>query len=159
MRTLTSGERAKVRALTMISLVMVVAAAAVRAAAPSPFAPRVHVRWHAGVENDRRAGLERRFSLLNGARREDDTWEYDLADLTPASVTALVEHPDVADTHYIERETGGISADAPAGTTRLRDRRLAALVHSWFFDWVLLFWASSIVVSGVWLASNADPRD
>ena len=63
-----------------------------------------------------RAALERRFSLLNGARREDDTWEYDLADLAPASVTALVEHPDVADTHYIEREIGGVSADAPAGT-------------------------------------------
>ncbi len=159
MRMLTSGERAKVRALTMISLVMVVAAAAVRASAPSPFAPRVHVRWHAGVEDDRRAALERRFSLLNGARREDHTWEYDLANLAPTSVTALVEHPDVADTHYIERETGNISADAPVGTTRLGDRRVAALVHSWLFDWFLLFWASSIVVSGVWLASDADARD
>jgi hypothetical protein len=155
----TSRERAKVRALTMVSLVMVVAAAAVRASAPSPFAPRVHVRWDAAVEDDRRAVLERRFSLLNGARRDDDTWEYDLADVAAASVTALVQHPDVADTHYIERETGGISADAPAGTTRLRDRRLAALVHSWLFDWFLLFWASSIVVSGVWLASDASAHD
>jgi len=159
MRLLNRSERAKVRAFTVISLVIVVAAVAVRASAPSPFAPRVHVRWNAEVDDDRRAALERRFSLLDGARREDDTWEYDLTHLAPTSVTALVEHPDVADTHYIERETGRVSADAPTGTVRLRDRPFAALVHSWFFDWFLLFWASSIVVSGVWLASDADAHD
>jgi hypothetical protein len=125
----------------------------------SPFAPRVHVRWSAAADDSRRAALEQRFQLLNGERRDRETWEYDLVDPSPASVTALVAHPWVADTHNIERATGRIAPDAPAGTVRLPERRVAALVHSILFDWFLLFWASSIVVSGVWLAADADARD
>jgi len=159
MRVLNLADRSKVRAFTVVSVVILAAALAMRASAPSPFAPRVHVRWGASIEDDRRAALERRFSLLNGERRQDDTWVYDLADVAPASVTALIQHPDVADTHYIERDTGRIAPDAPTGRVRLTDRRFAALVHSFVFDWFLLFWASSIVVSGVWLASSPDARD
>jgi hypothetical protein len=152
-------DRAKVRAFAAVSVVILAAALAMRASAPSPFAPKVHVRWGAGVDDDQRAALERRFSLLNREHRQDDTWEYDLTDVAPASVTALVQHPSVADTHYIERDTGHIAPDAPTGGVRLTDRRLAALIHSFVFDWFLLFWASSIVVSGVWLASSPDARD
>jgi hypothetical protein len=119
----------------------------------------VHVRWSAGVDDDERAALERRFSLLNGERRQGETWEYDLVDLESASVIALVAHPDVADTHYIERSTGRIARDAPVGTVRLRDRPLATFLHSFVFDWLIVFWASSIFVSGVWLVADQNARD
>jgi hypothetical protein len=159
MHALNSRDRSNVRLFVVASVVMLPAATVLRASMPSPFAPRVHVRWDAAVGDGQRAALERQFSLLNGERRADETWEYDLVDLSPASVTALVEHPGVADTHNLDRATGRIAPDAPAGTTRLRGRRAAALVHSILFDWFLLFWASSILVSGVWLAADADARD
>jgi hypothetical protein len=148
-----------VRLWCVAGMVMLTLGVIARASAPSPFAPRVHVRWSAGVDDDQRAALERRFSLLNGERRQGETWEYDLVDLAAASVTALVAHPAVADTHYIERSAGQIASDAPAGTVRLGDRPLAAFLHSFVFDWFIVFWASSIFVSGVWLASDRNARD
>jgi hypothetical protein len=145
--------------LAIVSMLFFAAAAAVRVYTPSPFAPRVHVRWSTSVESDQRAALERRFSLVNGQQRDADTWEYDLADPSPVSITALIQHPDVADTHYLDRATGSVSPDAPIGTVRLNDRWFAALVHSIVFDWLLLFWASSVIVSGVWLASAPGRRE
>jgi hypothetical protein len=159
MRALNVTDRTRVRVFTAVSVVVLAAAAILRISAPSPFAPRVHVRWSERVQDDQRAALERRFSLLNGERRENNTWEYDLVNLEPASINALIENPDVADTHYIDRGAGRVTADAPAGSARLSERRFAAFVHSFVFDWFLLFWASSIVVSGVWLASDANARE
>jgi len=158
MRALKRSDRSKVRLFIVFSVLILAAATVLRASMPSPFAPRVHVRWAAAVDDSQRAALEQQFSLRDGARRADGTWEYDLVDVAPASVTALVAHPGVADTHNIERATGRIAADAPDGTIRLPERRASVLVHSILFDWFLVFWASSIVVSGVWLAADADAR-
>jgi hypothetical protein len=158
-RPLNLSDRGKVRVFLALSIAVLAAAVVVRLSAPSPFAPRVHVRWSPTLPVEQRATLERRFSLVNGERREDETWAYDLVNLELASVTDLIEHPAVEDTHYIDRTTGAVAADAPAGTVRLSGRRLAGVVHSLVFDWFLLFWASSVVVAGVRLASDEAPPD
>lgn len=155
---LTRTERRRIRAFAAASVVMLVATATVRLAAPSPFAPRVHVRWSEDVSDAQRTELERRFSLLQGRHREAATWEYDLQDVTPSSVRELIANPSVADTHYLDRVSGDVAADAPPGTVRLAERRLAAWIHSPGFDWIMCFWASSLIVSSVCLASTAGAR-
>lgn len=146
------SDRQTVRGLALVSIVMLIAATALRASLPSPFAPRVHVRWSAGLSAERRAALEGELSLQRGESRAVDTWEYDLTDPEPASVARLIAHPDVVDTHYLERASGRVSADAPRGRVRLSGRPLATVVHSLFFDWFLGFWACSILVSALWLS-------
>jgi hypothetical protein len=135
------------------SLIMLPLAVVVRLTSPSPFAPRVHVRWATGVSDAQRAELERRYSLVQGRHRDAETWEYDLVDVAPSSVRALIADPAVADTHYLDRDRGAVQADAPAGTVPLAERRLAGWIHSPVFEWFTLFWVSSLIVSGVWLAS------
>jgi hypothetical protein len=158
MHAVTSS-RIDARVWLAVSIAMLVAATTIRLVAPSAFAPRVHIRWSPAVDDGRRASLEARFHLFHGVPHDRQTWEYDLADPSREAVSALVAHPDVADTHYIERSTGQIAADAPAGTVRLPGRPVTSLVHSSVFDWLMFFWAASVLVSGVWLASAADARD
>ena len=156
---LTPGDRARVALMMAASLLILVLAVFVRAATPSPFAPRVRVRWTPSIEDANRVAFERQLHLLNATRAGNNTWEYDLVDPSPASVAALVGHDEVADTHYIDRSTATVAPDAPTGTIRMPERRLAGLVHSLLFDWFVLFWASATLVSGVWLASGVDARD
>lgn len=157
-RELRSADRRRIRAFAAVSVVMLLGTATLRMSAPSPFAPRVYVRWAAGISDAQRGDLERRFALMDGRRRDGATWEYDLAELSPSAVRALVQDAAVADTHHIERGSGQVATDAPRGTTRLSQRRLASWVNSSLFDWFMLVWVSSLVVSGVWLASAAGAR-
>ena len=138
---------------------MLVLTIVMRFSVPPPFAPRVHIRWAPDVSAEARADLERRFSLLAGEPRDEETWEYDLADITPASVRALIGHPAVADTHYLDRDTATVTSDAPSGSIRLAERRLAGWVHSAVFDWFTLLWVSSLIVSASWLASRSVTAD
>lgn len=149
----TSTDRRRILALALFSVIMLAATAALRVWAPSPFAPRVHIRWVAGISDTQRAELERRFGLIEGRRRDDATWEYDLTNVSPSAVSALIADPAVADTHYLDRSSGQVVADAPPGTTRLSERRTAGWIHSSPFEWLMLVWVSSLLVSGVWLAS------
>ena len=48
-------------------------------------------------------------------------------DISPSSVRELIADPSVADTHYLDRANGEVAADAPWGSVRLADRRLAAV--------------------------------
>jgi len=155
-RELTSADRRRIRAFAVSSVIMLASSGVLRVSSPSPFAPRVHVRWAAEISDAQRTALERRFALIEGQPRENTTWEYDFSDVSPSAVRALIEDPAVADTHYIDRRSGQVAADAPRGTTRLSQRRLAGWIHSSLFDWFMLLWASSLVVSGVWLASAAN---
>ena len=155
---LKPGARWRVILMLVVSVLILVVAVGVRASTQSPFAPRVRVRW-APMDDARRIANEQQLHLWNGTRADDNTWEYDLVDPSPASVAALVAHDQVADTHYIDRSTATVAPDAPTGTIRVPERRFAALVHSLLFDGFLLFWASATLVSGVWLASDADARD
>ena len=67
---------------------------------------------------DHRRGLEDRFGLDAGNEGELSTWSYALADASRENITALVRHPDVADTHNIDRTqmtlvTGAFRAEGP----------------------------------------------
>ena len=78
---------------------------------PPPPLPRINVRWVDGLDADRRRGLEARFGL-DAEEGESPTWSYALADASRENITALVQHPDVADTHYIDRAEMTLAAGA-----------------------------------------------
>ena len=87
--------------------------------APPPLPPKINVRWADGLDTERRHGLEARFGLGAGNEGESSTWSYALADASRENISALVRHPDVADTHNIDRTqttlaTDAFSAEGPA---------------------------------------------
>ena len=79
--------------------------------APPP-PPTINLRWVAGLDADRRRGLEARFGLDAGNEVAPGTWRYALADESRANITALVRHPDVEDTHNIDRVEMALAVDA-----------------------------------------------
>jgi len=149
-------ERRRVVAFVIVSVIMLAVSGAIRISAPSPFAPRVHVRWAPGIGDAERGDLERQFALVEGRWRDGRTWEYDLVDVSPVLVQALIQASAVEDTHYIDRNPVRVADDAPPGRTRLAGRELAGWIHSSLFDWFTLLWVSSLFVSAVWLASVRD---
>ena len=78
---------------------------------PPPPPPRINVRWVDGLDADRRRGLEARFGL-DAEDGESSTWSYGLADASHENITALVGHPDVEDTHNIDRAEMTLAAGA-----------------------------------------------
>lgn len=71
-----------------------------------PVAPvDINVRWQADVTTARRVELERQFQLTAATYREGTTWQYRLGRWTPDAIRAIVESPEVADTHHLDRET------------------------------------------------------
>ena len=79
---------------------------------PPPPPPRINVRWVDALDADRRSGLEARFGLDAGNEEAPSTWQYALVDASRASIVAIVQHPDVADTHYIDRAKMTLAAGA-----------------------------------------------
>ena len=77
-----------------------------------PPPPRINVRWVDGLDADRRRGLEARFGLDAGTETAPSTWRYALVDASRANIVAIVQHPDVADTHYIDRAEMTLAAGA-----------------------------------------------
>ena len=77
-----------------------------------PPPPKINVRWVAGQDADRRRGLEQRFGLDAGNEEAPATWSYALADASRENIIALVQHPDVEDTHRINRAEMTLAADA-----------------------------------------------
>ena len=65
--------------------------------------PEIHIRWVPGLDADRRRALEERFGLEPRNELAPTTWSYALTNVTRANITAIVQHPDVEDTHGIDR--------------------------------------------------------
>ena len=63
---------------------------------------RIGVRWRDGVTVAQRAGLERRFRLVNGAPSGTHI-RYDLLDARRTNIEALVYDPNTEDTESISR--------------------------------------------------------
>ena len=63
----------------------------------------INIRWVPGLDADRRRWLEERFGLGAGNELESSTWSYALADASHENITTIVQHPDVEDTHGIDR--------------------------------------------------------
>ena len=81
-------------------------------------APFVNVRWRDGLSVETRRQHEIDLHLVNG-EPSGDAWRYELASPRPADIRAIVRHPDVRDTHRIDRDTGTLSADGGYGTVRV----------------------------------------
>ena len=88
---------------------------------PPPPPPRINVRWVDGLDADRRRGLEARFGL-DAEDGESSTWSYGLADASHENITAVVQHPDVEDTNYIDR----VEMTLEAGAFRVAEPRYRA---------------------------------
>ena len=65
--------------------------------------PEIHIRWVPGLDADRRRALEERFGLEPRNELAPTTPSYALTNVSRANITAIVQHPDVEDTHGIDR--------------------------------------------------------
>ena len=81
-------------------------------------APYVNVRWRGGLSAEARRTAEIHLYLENG-EPAGEAWRYELASPRPADIAAIIRHPDVQDTHRIDRGDATISADAGRGTLRV----------------------------------------
>jgi hypothetical protein len=81
-------------------------------------APFVNVRWRDGLSTEARRQAEIQLYLENG-EPAGEAWRYELASPRTADIAAIIVHPDVQDTHRIERHNATISADAGRGELRV----------------------------------------
>ena len=65
--------------------------------------PEINVRWVPGLDKDRRRVLEESFGLEPRNEVAPTTWSYALTDVSRENIATLVQHPDVEDTHGIDR--------------------------------------------------------
>jgi hypothetical protein len=77
----------------------------------------IKVRWPPAMDDARRAAVAGRHHLEDGVRLEGATWKYLLGDPSADAVVALMQDPEVEDTHGVDRKTGAILPIA-----ELRDR-------------------------------------
>ena len=143
--------RAGVRMLFVSSAIVLALIVAV-ALDEDVHAPRINLRWQPGTSEAERVAAERQLGLANAAFREGETWAYDLVDAGPARVAAVVTHPLVADTHYIDKSANVVVPDAPQGTLVLSRARF-----HWIRDRIPsrkagTFFGVLLVNSGLWLA-------
>ena len=68
-----------------------------------PSVPEINVRWMPDLDADRLRVLEERFGLERRNEVAPTTWSYALTDGSRENITAIVRHPDVEDTHGIDR--------------------------------------------------------
>ena len=87
-----------------------------------PSVPKINVRWMPDLDADRRRVLEERFGLVAGNEVAPATWSYTLAGASRENIIALVQHPDVEDTHNINR----VEMTLAAGAFRAEGRRYRA---------------------------------
>lgn len=107
----------QIGALALSSLFLL-GAAYVGTGAP---APTIAVRWRGGVTAASRAQVEQTHLLLDGHSPNPDvplSLTYTLLDVSRGNIAALVNEPDVADTHFIDREGYTVSQDAEPSQRR-----------------------------------------
>ena len=72
----------------------------------------VHIRWQPSVDTAERQRLETALRLVDGQVVAPTTWRYDLTDFSAHHIRAVVEHPAVEDTHYIDRQQYTLDPEA-----------------------------------------------
>jgi hypothetical protein len=123
---------------------------------PPVFAPRVYVRWEAGISDTVRAQRERELKLRAGERYEGMTWAYDLADPSPEGIGAIVAHGSVEDTGNIDRSRLTVTDDTRVGRTRLHGG-LSVLRDAPVVPWVTRLASSFLLLSCLWLGTTGRP--
>jgi len=133
--------------------------------APEPRTEVVNVRWTTGLADPRRETLEREFGLTNGMptperSEEVNAWSYRLHDLSRVNVEALVTHPDVVDTHYIDRATFTVPPHSSASNSPFLGVQHATWLQypGWtlLIGTVLLVWMLGFLIPSVLAASPGD---
>jgi len=81
-------------------------------------APLVNIRWRDGLSADDRSRVERQLYLENGQLSEG-AWRYELTSPRSTEIAAIIAHPDVRDTHRIDRDHATLTADAGTGALRI----------------------------------------
>ena len=152
-RTPDARDRRHIAAIAVASVIVLAIALYVWRFVPPSLAPRINVRWTAGLSDEARLTAERRFTLLQGELQEGRPWAYDLGDISRANVRALVAHPAIEDTHYVNRAAGTIWRTAPPGTA-IVGGALNRVRDSAFLTWALTSSATTTVVCALWLAST-----
>jgi len=94
---------------SVVALALAAGLLAVTPWALGSYALRVHVRWSGETTTQGREDLERQLGLAHPTELGPQTFRYLLTDSSTAGIRALVAHPAVADTHYLDR-----AAFAPA---------------------------------------------
>ncbi len=126
----------------------------------------INVRWQPGLSGAEREAREAEFDLRARRHLGDSTWSYELFEYSRENIRAIVRHPGVADTHYVDRSTftpddpppdrrvrvvGGAALFAAAGSIALI--ALAAMVN------VRRFWLSIAAVAAAFAALRLLPVD
>ena len=120
---------------------------------PPAFAPRVYVRWKAGVSETMRTGIERELKLLAGEPYDATTWSYDLGDPSRHAIGALVAHGSVDDTGNIDRERLTVADNARVGRTRIHGG-LSLWRDAPVVPWLTRLASSFLVLSSLWLGTT-----
>ena len=81
--------------------------------------PSIRVTWESGIPSDDREALERRFQLTNAEGVDAGTWSYDLTDTSSRNIAALLAHPRVVDTAFLDERAATVATDAPVGATSM----------------------------------------
>lgn len=108
------------RAVVTVIVILVALVALWPDHAPVPRSEQVTIRWISGLPDAQRATLEEQLSLAQGEPKPDRTdevnvWNYRLTDLSADNVSKIVAHPDVVDTHFIDRSTFAVESQPPTG--------------------------------------------
>ena len=98
-------------ALTALSWVLLALVASQRAV-------QVNVRWKPGIEETRRAEIERRLHLRVTGFDRDTTWQYLLDDPSTENIRSLVQHPAIDDTAHLDRGRFRPDGDRAAAARR-----------------------------------------
>lgn len=117
---------------------------------------QVTVRWTTGLADDRRVALEQSFSLRQPERKADaaadqNIWNYRLSDLSVDNVRRIVTHPNVVDTHFIDRSTFQVEAQPPPG-----DHQPFGVIYATWLQYPSLVLAAMTAV-GIWLLAFVAP--
>jgi hypothetical protein len=151
-----SRDRRQVGALALSSILVLAFIGYLNVFVPPVFAPRVYVRWKAGVSDTVRAEHERELKLMAGERYEGPTWAYDLADPSSKNIGAIVAHSSVDDTGNIDRSRLVVTDTTRVGRTRLHGG-LSVLRDAPVVPWLTRLASSFLILSVLWLGTTGRP--
>jgi hypothetical protein len=151
-----SRDRRQVGALALTSILALAFIGYLNVFVPPVFAPRVYVRWKAGVSDTIRAQHERELRLQAGEPYEGTTWAYDLVDPSSQNIGAIVAHGAVEDTGNIDRSRLIVADDTRVGRTRLHGG-LSVLRDSPVVPWLARLASSFLLLSCLWLGTTGRP--
>jgi hypothetical protein len=149
----TPRDRRQVGTLALSSILVLAFIGYLDVFVPPAFAPRVYVRWKAGVSDAARAQNERELTLLAGEPYDATTWSYDLGDPSRHAIGALVAHGSVEDTGNIDRLRLTVADDTRVGRTRIHGG-LSLWRDAPIVLWLTRLASSFLVLSSLWLGTT-----